>query len=115
LFWVVIVVTLGPRTVEGAIQAAIGFVLFPARVLPDWLPWLINHVQPFLHVDSLPNAVQFIFFGFGALTYAKHQEGILEANKVKSLAWVQGKIDRFKSRGGTKPEVEAAGASGAAR
>ena len=105
LFWVVIVVTLGPRTVEGAIQAAIGFVLFPARVLPDWLPWLINHIQPFGHVNSLPIATQFIFFGFGAFTYAKHPEGILEANKGKSLAWVQASIDRFKSR--LHPEAHA--------
>jgi branched-chain amino acid transport system permease protein len=113
LFWVVIVVTLGPRTVEGAVQAAIGFVLLPARVLTDWLPWLINHVQPFLHVNSLPNAVQFIFFGLGAVTYARHPEGVLEASKLKSLAAVQRWIDRFKSRG-SKPEVVAAGASGAA-
>ena len=113
LFWVVIVVTLGPRTVEGAIQAAIGFVLFPARVLPDWLPWIINHVQPFLHVNSLPLATQFIFFGLGAVTYAKHPEGILEANKGKSLAWVQARIDRFKSHGSTPtPEVAAAGGAG---
>ena len=113
LFWVVIVVTLGPRTVEGAIQAAIGFVLFPARVLTDWLPWLINHAQPFLHVNSLPNAVQFIFFGLGAVTYARHTEGVLEATKLKLLAAVQRWIDRFKSRG-PKPEVVSAGASGAA-
>ena len=115
LFWVVIVVTLGPRTVEGAIQAAIGFVLFPARVLPDWLPWIINHLQPFFHVNSLPLATQFIFFGLGAVTYARHPEGILEANKGKSLAWVQARIDRFKSHGSTPtPEVATAGNAGGA-
>ncbi len=116
LFWVVIVVTLGPRTVEGAIQAAIGFVLFPARVLTDWLPWLINHIQPFGHVNSLPIATQFIFFGFGAITYARHPEGILEANKGKSLARVQGWIDRFKrdSTPPATPEVAAAGTEGTA-
>jgi branched-subunit amino acid ABC-type transport system permease component len=97
LFWVVIVVTLGPRTVEGAIQAAIGFVLFPARVLPDWIPWIVNHVQPFWHVNALPTAVQFIFFGLGAVTYAKHPEGILEANKTKSLARVQARLDRLRA------------------
>jgi ABC-type branched-subunit amino acid transport system permease subunit len=114
LFWVVIVVTLGPRTVEGAIQAAIGFVLFPARVLTDWLPWLINHIQPFGHVNSLPLATQFIFFGFGAITYARHPEGILEANKGKSLAKVQGLIDRFKHGSAPKPapDVAAAGTGG---
>jgi branched-chain amino acid transport system permease protein len=112
LFWVVLVVTLGPRTVEGAIQAAIGFVLFPARVLTDWLPWLVNHVQPFLHVGPFSNAFAAIFFGLGAVTYARHPEGILEASKGRSLARVQTWIDRFKSRG-TKPGVAPAGASGA--
>ncbi len=102
LFWVVIVVTLGPRTVEGAIQAAIGFVLFPARVLTDWLPWLVNHIQPFFHAGPLSNAWASIFFGLGAITYARHPEGILEANKGKSLAKAQQVIDRFKR--GSKPQ-----------
>lgn len=105
LFWVVIVVTLGPRTIEGAIQAALGFVLFPARVLTDWLPWLINHVQPFLHVGPFSTGIASIFFGLGAVTYAKHPEGILEANKAKSLAQVQRLIDRFKR--GAKPAPDA--------
>jgi branched-chain amino acid transport system permease protein len=113
LFWVVIVVTLGPRTVEGAIQAAIGFVLFPARVLSDWLPWIINHVQPFLHVGPFSNAIAAIFFGLGAVTYARHPEGILEANKGRSLARVQGWIDRFKHKGpGPNPELPVAAAAG---
>jgi branched-chain amino acid transport system permease protein len=105
LLWVVIVVTLGPRTVEGAIQASLGFVLFPARVLTDWLPWLINHVQPFLHVGAFSTGIASIFFGLGAVTYAKHPEGILEANKAKSLAQVQRLIDRFKRDSKPAPDV----------
>ncbi len=111
LFWVVIVVTLGPRTVEGAIQAALGFVLFPARVLTDWLPWLINHVQPFLHVGPFSTGIAAIFFGLGAVTYAKHPEGILEANKTKSLAQVQRLIDRFKPGPKPAPDVGEAAAA----
>jgi branched-subunit amino acid ABC-type transport system permease component len=107
LFWLVLVVTLGPRTVEGAIQAAIGFVLFQSRVLTDWLPWIINHIQPFLHVNALPLAVATIFFGLGAVTYARHPEGILEANKTKSLAWVQRRIDSVKNRSERRPEKSA--------
>ena len=59
LFWVVMVVTLGPRTVEGALQAAFGFILFSKRVLPVWLPWLVNLI-PGVHIGALPTAVQYI-------------------------------------------------------
>ena len=38
LVWIVLVVTLGSRTVEGAINAAVGFVFFQAVVLPTWIP-----------------------------------------------------------------------------
>ncbi len=89
LFWVVIVVTLGPRTIEGALQAAFGFVLFQKRVLPVWLPWIFNHVQPFWKITAVPSAVQFIFFGLAALTYARNPEGILEASKRRSSAAMQ--------------------------
>ncbi len=98
LFWVVIVVTLGPRTVEGAIQAAAGFVLFQEWVLPTAIPWLYNHALPFADITAISIGWQQIFFGLGAVTYAKHPEGILESNKTASLTRVQGLIDRFKSR-----------------
>lgn len=98
LFWVVIVVTLGPRTLEGAIQAAAGFVLFQEWVLPTGLPWLYNHVSPFADIGSIPIGWQQIFFGLGALTYARHPEGILEFQKSKSLIGIQRRIDRAKAR-----------------
>ena len=84
LVWVVLVVTLGARTIEGAINAAIGFVFVAAVVLPTWIPWLVNHVQPWYHMGGLPIGLQTILFGLGAITYAKHPEGILEFNKRKS-------------------------------
>ena len=74
------------RTVEGAIQAAIGFVFFQAVVLPTWIPWIVNHVQPVVpHERACRPALQPILFGLGALTYAKHPEGILEFQKRTSL------------------------------
>ena len=39
------------RTVEGAINAAVGFVFFEAVVLPTWIPLLVNHVQPWYHMS----------------------------------------------------------------
>jgi branched-subunit amino acid ABC-type transport system permease component len=117
LVWVVLVVTLGTRTVEGAINAAIGFVFVAAVVLPTWIPWVVNHVQPWYHMAALPIALQTILFGLGALTYAKHPEGILEFQKRRSLARVQRLIDRFSKKGGsgvtsapTPPEPATVGA-----
>jgi ABC-type branched-subunit amino acid transport system permease subunit len=98
LAWIVLVVTLGARTVEGAINAAVGFVFFQAVVLPTWIPWVVN-LQPVYHMSALPAGLQPILFGLGALTYAKHPEGILEFQKRRSLARVQRLIDRFKGRG----------------
>jgi len=73
LFWLVIVATLGARTVEGAIQAGLAIAFVP-------------EILKALHVSP---SYQFILFGLGAVTYARHPEGIVEANKRKSLAFVQ--------------------------
>jgi branched-chain amino acid transport system permease protein len=98
LFWVVIVVTIGARTVEGAVQAGLAFA-----VLPEVLKAL-----------GLPAEYQFILFGLGALTYARNPGGILDAMKVKSLQSLQATIDRRKRpaqqhvaslSGGELPEV----------
>ena len=93
LFFVVVVVTLGSRTIEGALQAAFGFVLFQPLILERALPWLINHVQPFLHVETISGLFRDILFGLGALTFAKHPEGILEFQKRRSLNRIQRRID----------------------
>lgn len=67
--WVVLVVTLGSRTVDGAVNAAIGFVVFQ---------WLFEAL-------GLPPAIAIIGFGFGAITYARHPEGIVEFQTRKSI------------------------------
>ncbi len=128
LVWIVLVVTLGPRTVEGAINAAIGYVFFQNIVLPTWLPWIFNNVQLWLnrtvhltapwangyhewyHLHGLPAGLVPIFFGIGAFTYAKHPEGILEFQKRRSLGRVQKGIDRFSKgdKDGTAPAVPVA-------
>jgi hypothetical protein len=137
-------VSLGSRTVEGAIQAAAGFIFFQRVVLEDWIPWLFNHAlgpvvlvialvialrlathrfvvpaviagivgvsflvyylvgDPGWTIESVPTGLATVFFGIGAITYAKHPEGVLEHNKRKSLARTQEWIDKYKARrGGT--------------
>jgi len=90
LLWLVIVVTIGARTVEGAVQAGLAIAFVPE----------------ILKALGLSPAYQFILFGLGAVTYAKHPEGILEYNKRKSLETVQRWLTRGKTpRGGTGGEV----------
>ena len=76
LFFVVLVVTLMPSTVEGAINAGVGFALVP-------------EVLKLLGVSS---SWQFVLFGLGAITYARHPEGVLEFQKGKSLAAIQKRL-----------------------
>jgi len=61
--WVVLVVSLGSRTVDGAVNAAISFVLFQ---------WLLSDYF------GMEASIALIGFGFGAITYARHPEGIVE-------------------------------------
>jgi branched-subunit amino acid ABC-type transport system permease component len=109
LVWVVLVVTLGSRTVEGAVQAGVGFFVFREVFLEQVLPWTVNNVVdplvPFWHIHmGEPSAtIAFIFFGLGAITYAKHPEGVLEFNKRKSMARIQARIDRRAARRSVSP------------
>jgi len=68
LAFVVIVVTTGVSTVEGAIQGGIGFVVI--QQLLSYLPARLGG-----------NSLVLVFFAFGALQYASHPEGILEFQK----------------------------------
>jgi branched-chain amino acid transport system permease protein len=96
LFFLVIVITLGSRTVEGAIQAGLAFAFFPQ----------------ILEALGIPKSYDLILFGLGAITFAKHPEGILEFQKRQSLQFVQRMIER--ARGGppsARPPGEDVGAA----
>jgi len=80
--WVVLVVSLGSRTVDGALNAAIGFVVF------QWL------LADYFH---LPASIALIGFGFGAITYARHPEGIVEFQTRRNIL-AQQKARVFKQR-----------------
>jgi branched-subunit amino acid ABC-type transport system permease component len=75
LVFVVIVVTTGVTTVEGAITGGIGFVV----------------VQQLLtYVPTRFQGLTVVLFAGGALTYARHPEGIVEYLKRKSTTQIQG-------------------------
>ncbi len=87
LFWVVLVVTLSSRTVQGAAMAAASFSLFDAILLKGaifaWLFRGADRIPGFLPIS--PKWV-FVLFGLGAVQYARHPEGILEYSKRRQAA-----------------------------
>jgi ABC-type branched-subunit amino acid transport system permease subunit len=80
LAFVVIVVTTGVTTVEGAIQGGIGFV-----VVQQLLTYAPQRFQ----------GLTFVLFAAGALTYAAHPEGIVEYQR---RMWT-GRVERIVLRG----------------
>ena len=96
LFWVVLVVTPRVRAPSKArSRPRSASSSSRSLVLTDWLPWLVNHIQPFV-----PSAVRCrpgsraIFFGLGAVTYAKHPEGMLECEQAASRSPEAQRADR---------------------
>jgi len=89
------VITLGARTVEGAVQAGMGYAVF-ATVL-TYLPQRFAGIEP-------------ILFAFGSVTYAVHPEGILEYQKGRWMKRVNRLFSAYDRRraGGLPVEGEAA-------
>ncbi|HEX4540628.1 MAG TPA: ABC transporter permease [Acidimicrobiales bacterium] len=83
LLFVVLVLTTGVRTVEGAVNAGIAFV-----VVPELLG----------NLGSRFTVLAFFLFGIGALTYARHPEGAVEYNKRRSLLRISAWLDRRAGR-----------------
>ncbi len=73
LVFVVLVVTTSVNTVEGAIQAGIGF-------------YVIQQIFTYLPARIGGPSLTIVLFAFGALTYAQHPEGVLEYQKRRSTA-----------------------------
>ena len=117
LVWLVLVITTGFRSVQAAVMGGITFFLFP-QLLQRLFAWPGNYLASNPDITGVPQSilefvdpewafgVAFILFGFGALTYAKHPEGIIEAQTTASIKKILLRID--KRRGGTLAAQEAA-------
>jgi len=95
LVFMVLVLTTGARTVEGAANAGVGFIF-----IPEILGALGGHFT----------VLTYALFGYGTINYAQHPEGILEYQKRKSTAAIARLLDRVSGRsGGTEPALEPSG------
>jgi branched-chain amino acid transport system permease protein len=99
LFWLVLVVTLGSRTVEGAIIAAFALKFFPE---------LLNGI-------GVSQSWQYILFGLGAIAFARHPEGTFEHAKLTSQNFLQGLLDRRRREPAVSPPSAAAAKQGVLR
>ena len=89
LFWLVLVVTLGARTVEGAMQAGAAFGLFDAILLNGAIfGWVLRSPERIPSVFPLSPTWAFVLFGLGALQFARHPEGMVENGKRRATAAV---------------------------
>lgn len=108
LVWIVLVITAGHRSVQAAIIAGLSFKLFPA-LLDRLFGWPANFLtsHPAVHgwqrstlefIDPRwSTGIALILFGLGALTYAKHPEGIIEAQTSASSRGIVAFTERRRS------------------
>lgn len=101
LFWLVLVVSLSARTVEGAIQAGAAFSLFPPVILNGtFLAWILRAEERVPGIFPVSPKWRFILFGLAAVQYARHPEGMLEHGKRRSIAGLDARLhEKFPDAG----------------
>jgi len=95
LLFVVIVVTVGARSVAGAIEAGVGFAL-------------LTHLAGYLPNRLSPTSVVAVAFSIGAFTYAAHPEGIVEQLRRQATTAIDALVRRAA---GTTAVAEVRGSS----
>lgn len=82
LFWLVLVVSLGCRTIEGAGNAGAAFALFDALILKGAvIGWLLRSEERIPDLFPISPDWRFVLFGLTAIQFARHPEGMVEAGK----------------------------------
>ena len=114
LVWVALLVSAGARSVQAAVLSGLFFFLFPAILTrlftfpgnwvesnpdaPSWVASALGAIQP-----NWAQSVAFILFGIGAITYAKHPEGSIEAQTATSVGAIVRWVERRRGDAGTGP------------
>jgi branched-subunit amino acid ABC-type transport system permease component len=119
LVWVVLVITAGSRKVQAAVLAGISFFVVP-QLLERLLAWPGNYLDSHPETSGWARSVlawfdptwalgvAFVLFGLGALTYARHPEGVIEAQTSAIVRWVNRTSERRRVGGGGPAAATAA-------
>jgi branched-subunit amino acid ABC-type transport system permease component len=104
LFWMVLVVSLGSRTVEGAAHAGAAFALFDAVLLKGavfgWAFRSPDRIPSFL---PLSPKWRFILFGLATIQFARHPEGLVEHGKRRAHHRIEQARARLRRTDGGPP------------
>ncbi|GJM38838.1 MAG: hypothetical protein DHS20C19_22050 [Acidimicrobiales bacterium] len=85
MFWLVLVVSLSARTVEGAGQAGAAFALFGPLVLEgSFLAWILRSEERVPDIFPISAKWRFVLFGLTAIQFARHPEGMVEFGKRRA-------------------------------
>ncbi len=107
LFWLVLVVSLGSRTVEGAAQAGAAFALFDAVLLQGAIfGWILRSEDRIPGFLPLSPKWRLVLFGLATIQFARHPEGLVEHGKRRA----GGHAERLLFRRGEGAGGEADGA-----
>ena len=89
LFWLVLVVSLSARTVEGAAYAGAAFSLFDSLILRgEVFRWIFRGSVPgFLPISP---KWRFVLFGLASIQFSRHPEGLIEHGKRQAT----GRLDK---------------------
>lgn len=103
LFWLVLVVSLGARTVEGAANAGAAFALFDNVVLRGTIVgWILRSPKRIPGLFPISAKWRFVLFGLATIQFARHPEGLVEHSKRRMSARVE-QLARRRAR--PKPEA----------
>lgn len=106
LFWLVLVISLGSRTVEGAAQAGAAYALFDAVLLGGALTgWVLRSEERIPGLFPLDSKWRFILFGLGTIQFARHPEGLVEHGKRRASARTEQIAAWWQGRRGPEPVV----------
>lgn len=105
LFWMVIVVSLGARTVEGASYSGASFALLDRLVLRGaLLTWILRSEEILPGVFPISPKWRFVLFGLATISFARHPEGLIESGKRR---WYE-RIERWTGQSPGAPEPKPA-------
>ncbi len=99
LFWLVLVVSLGSRTVEGAVQAAAAHSLFEKVILNGaFLGWILRDPDRVPSFFPVAPEWRFILFGLLTIQFVRNPEGLVESGKRKAAIRTERLVARRAAR-----------------